>query len=141
VCIASCQQKEIIVIWDTFSSEDELREVLWSGDLEPTNPDIVEQTVRNLWNQTGDGSTDNLRERVRGVIADLPTASIGMPSVWPLQTMYSADKIPPKMMGLLKAHDYYVVRLDCSLRPKRGETKIEWARFDVALRTAMVISP
>lgn len=102
-----------------------IRDVLWEGSLEPD-----EQSMDSLQRSLpGSEPGPDPHEMAR----NLPVVSIGQPETWPLAAVYELDKMPPLLRSRVDEADFYLVRLACSFRPVRRETRIEWARFAVEL--------
>jgi hypothetical protein len=104
---------------------DSIDDVLWEGPLEPEHESI--ERLQRSW--TGDES----RTGAEDVARNLPVVSIGQPEAWPLATIYKPDRMPPLLQARLFEADFYLVRLACSFRPVRRETRIDWARFAIEL--------
>lgn len=67
---------------------------------------------------------------------DWPAVTIGRPQCWDLTELAVArdQQLPPEMRLLLDASDFFLLQLACSFRPRQG-TEVDWARFEVSLRT------
>jgi hypothetical protein len=105
---------------------DGMRDVLWEGPLEPE-----EESIDRLQRSWPGGEP---RADARDVARNLPVVSIGQPEAWPLAAVYELDRMPPLLRARMDEADFYLVRLACSFRPVRRETRIEWARFAIDLR-------
>lgn len=101
---------------------DGVESTVWEGALEPMANAGVER-----------GLNDRGLEEIADVTRDLPVVSIGQPEVWPLSALYPRNKMPVPIKAKLHEADFYLVRFSCSFRPRRKETRIEWARFEVNL--------
>ncbi len=103
-----------------------IENILWEGTLEPASDEALER-LGGEWAMRG--IKGDLAEAAR----DLPVVSIGRPEVWTLAEVYPPDKMPHPLKAKLDEADFYLVRLSCSFRLRRGESQIEWARFLVYL--------
>jgi hypothetical protein len=103
-----------------------LEHVLWEGALEPATEEAVEW-VGQEWAVRG------VNGNVHDAVRDLPLASIGRPEVWALPEVYPPDKMPHPLRAKLGEADFYLVRLACSFRPRKEQSRVEWARFIVHL--------
>jgi hypothetical protein len=104
---------------------DNGRDVLWEGPLQPE-----EQSVDRLQRSRPGGES---QVDPQDLARNLPVVSIGQPETWPLGSVYEFDKMPPLLRTKANEADFYLIRLACSFRPLRRETRIEWARFVIAL--------
>ncbi len=105
---------------------EEIKDVLWEGPLEPAAEDAVDRLEREWAERGTKGSPAD-------AIRDLPIVSIGQPEVWTLPQFYPPEKMPHPLKAKLDEADFYLVRLGCSFRPRRGDNQVEWARFLVRL--------
>ncbi len=103
-----------------------IHNVLWEGPLEPTTEDAIER-LGTEWAVRG------IKANVRDIVRDMPVVSIGQPEVWSLTDVYPRDKMPAFLQTKLDEADFYLVRLSCSFRPVRVESRVQWARFLVHL--------
>ncbi len=103
-----------------------LQTVLYEGPLEPATDEAVERLGRE-WAARG------IKGNARDAARDLPIVSIGRPEVWPLPEVYPPERMPSPLRAKVDEADFYLVRLACSFRPRRGESQVEWARFLVRL--------
>ena len=103
-----------------------IEHALWEGALEPATEEAVEQVGRE-W--AARGFKGNAHDAVR----DLPLASIGQPEVWSLLEVYPLEKMPHPLRAKLGEADFYLVRLACSFRPRKEQSRVAWARFIVRL--------
>jgi len=101
-------------------------QVLWEGALEPATDEAVERVGRE-WAARG------VKENAHDAVRDLPLASIGRPEVWALPELYPPDKMPYSLRAKLGEADFYLVRLACSFRPRKEQSRVEWARLTVHL--------
>jgi hypothetical protein len=102
---------------------DSIGDVLWEAPLEAESLDRLQRGL----------TRDKSRADAEDVARNLPVVSIGQPEVWPLTAVYEIGKMPSLLRNRLDQADFYLVRLACSFRPVRRETKIDWARFAVEL--------
>ncbi len=105
---------------------EEIKNVLWEGALEPAAEDAAERLGRD-WAARG------IKGSPADAIRNLPIVSIGRPEVWTLAEVYPPEKMPQPLRAKLDEADFYLVRLGCSFRPRRGDNQVEWARFLVRL--------
>jgi len=103
-----------------------IEHALWEGALEPATEEAVER-VSQEWASRG------VKGNVHDAICDLPLASIGRPEVWALPEVYPPDKMPHPLRAKLGEADFYLVRLACSFRPRKEQSRVAWARFIVRL--------
>lgn len=108
------------------TTPDTIKHILVERQLEPVNDDILDPSTRN-------GQNRSLKLAGREVLRDMPVVSLGQPETWPLQDLYPSRKLPSSIRTKLNQADFYLVRLSCSFRPLHGESRVEWARFRVAL--------
>lgn len=104
------------------STPDTIEHILVERQLELVSDDALDQSVR--------GSQS---PGVKITPRDMPVASIGRSEPWTLQDFYSPSKLPRPIRTKLSQADFYVIRLSCSFRPVHAESRVEWARFRVAL--------
>jgi hypothetical protein len=93
---------------------------------------VIEETFTAV-----DGAYDAALRAERDRAADpsigreLPVVSIGQPESWRLADLFQ-DGLPP-MLEASREHEFRLVRLACSFRPRRRGEGIEWARFSVQM--------
>ncbi len=104
------------------TTPDTIEQILVERQLEPTSEDALDQSARGSQNPG-----------VKLTPRDMPVVSIGQSEHWTLQDFYSPSKLPRPIRTKLSQADFYVIRFSCSLRPVHAESRIEWARFRVAL--------
>ena len=104
------------------STPDTIEHVLVERQLELVSDDALDQSARGSQNPG-----------VKLTLRDLPVVSIGQPESWALQDFYSPSKLPRSIRTKLSQANFYVIRLSCSFRPVHAASRIEWARFRVAL--------
>ena len=103
------------------TTPDTIEHILVERQLEPVSDDVLDQS------RSGQGV------KLPGTaLRNMPVVSIGQPETWPLQELYLPRKLPRPIRTKLSQADFYLVRLSCSFRPVHQESRIEWARFQVA---------
>jgi hypothetical protein len=127
----------------------EKEKVLWEGPLRQDDPSYIvyasdqinEKELRDYQKARGlpvTGQVDEPTQRAleatwKKVASAPPIVSIGRPQVWPLLMVLSPEKMSPPIQARVKEADFYLVQLFCSFRPVPGESRIEWARFEMHL--------
>lgn len=97
--------------------------VLWEGKLEPSGDAAVRAPRQTR-------SAERL-DAEQAELADLPEVTIRVPKVWDVLDIAPNDQLRPR-----EASDYYLVRLVCSLRPRRDRQSIDWAEFTTTLSSS-----
>jgi hypothetical protein len=105
---------------------DSIEHTLVERPLEPASDDVLDQSARD-WQSRG------VKLAPGEALRSMPVVSIGQPETWTLQDFYAPRKPPRPIRTKLSQADFYLVRLSCSFRPVREESRVEWARFRAAL--------
>jgi hypothetical protein len=71
------------------------------------------------------------RENDPSIGRELPVVKIGQPESWRLIDLFQ-DGLPP-ILKASREHEFRLVRLACSFRPRQRGEDIEWARFSVQM--------
>jgi hypothetical protein len=98
----------------------EITEAVIEGTLTVADP-ADEAVVREARGDRGE----------RSIGRDLPVVSIGQPESWPVSDLLRDARAP--LIEASPDHEFRLVRLACSFRPKGDDPRIEWARFAVQL--------
>lgn len=94
-----------------------IEKVLWEGEMEVAHlPGAHESTQRG-----------------EGDVQDLPIVSVGRPTVWRLEDLYTPNDMHHMLRRALERTDFYLVRLACSFRSCREEDRVTFARFAAQL--------
>src|SRR5258708_9016647 len=108
------------------TTPDTIEHILAERQLEPASDEALDQSTRD-WQNRG------VKLAPREALRSMPVVSIGQPETWLIQDLYPPRKLPLPIRTKLSQADFYLVRLSCSFRPLHEESRVEWARFRVAL--------
>ena len=98
---------------------DEINNILWAGRLIPSDDTADAENDRFI----NDDNTGNW-------IHKLPTITIGVPEIWPLNDICSTQNLSKDTELYFHKKNFYLIRFVCSFSPKESNY-IEIARFVV----------